>query len=123
MHLFSIVQQIEYSYKPLLLEKTIAFENEVSKNCFIFVDLNSLKIILRNLLDNAIKFSPENSSIRFYSLDTPSEFHQFIIEDQGIGDASRNHIRVITRQRTIGQEKQFRNHRNGTWNAIMQTND
>lgn len=85
VHLFSIVQQIEYSYKPLLLEKTIAFENEVSKNCFIFVDLDSLKIILRNLLDNAIKFSPEHSSIRFYSLDTPSEFHQFIIEDQGIG--------------------------------------
>ena len=85
VHLFSIVQQIEYSYKPLLLEKTIVFENEVSKNCFIFVDLDSLKIILRNLLDNAIKFSPENSSIRFYSLDTPSEFHQFIIEDQGIG--------------------------------------
>ncbi len=85
VHLFSIVQQIEYSYKPLLLEKTIAFENEVSKNCFIFVDLDSLKIILRNLLDNAIKFSPENSSIRFYSLDTPSEFHQFIIKDQGIG--------------------------------------
>lgn len=85
VHLFSIVQQIEYSYKPLLLEKTIAFENEVSKNCYIFVDLDSLKIILRNLLDNAIKFSPENSKIRFYSLDTPSEFHQFIIEDQGIG--------------------------------------
>lgn len=85
VHLFSIVQQIEYSYKPLLLEKTIAFENEVSKNCFIFVDLDSLKIILRNLLDNAIKFSPEKSKIRFYSLDTPSEFHQFIIEDQGIG--------------------------------------
>lgn len=85
VHLFSIVQQIEYSYKPLLLEKTIVFENEVSKNCFIFVDLDSLKIILRNLLDNAIKFSPENSKIRFYSLDTPSEFHQLTIEDQGIG--------------------------------------
>lgn len=85
VHLYSIVQQIEYSYKPLLLEKTIAFENEVSKNCFIFVDLDSLKIILRNLLDNAIKFSPEKSKIRFYSLDTQSEFHQFIIEDQGIG--------------------------------------
>lgn len=85
VHLFSIVQQIEYSYTPLLLEKTIALENNVSKNCFIFVDLDSLKIILRNLVDNAIKFSPEHSSIRFYSLDTPSEFHQFIIEDQGIG--------------------------------------
>jgi signal transduction histidine kinase len=85
VHLFSIVQQIEYSYNPLLLEKTIALENNVSKNCFIFVDLDSLKIILRNLVDNAIKFSPEHSSIRFYSLDTPSEFHQFIIEDQGIG--------------------------------------
>ncbi|WP_337968323.1 ATP-binding protein [uncultured Flavobacterium sp.] len=85
VHLHSVVQQIEYNYKPLLLDKTITFENSVSKNIFIFVDLDSLKIVLRNLLDNAIKFSNENGKIRFYSEDTNTDFCKLIIQDSGIG--------------------------------------
>jgi K+-sensing histidine kinase KdpD len=85
VHLYSIVQQIEYNYKPLLLDKTITFENAVSKNSFIFVDLDSLKIVLRNLLDNAIKFSPENSKISFYTTETNTNFCQLVIQDCGLG--------------------------------------
>ncbi|TPG39466.1 histidine kinase [Flavobacterium pectinovorum] len=85
VHLYSIVQQIEYNYKPLLLDKTLTFENSVSKNIFIFVDLDSLKIVLRNLLDNAIKFSNENGKISFYTEDTNTDFCKLIIEDSGIG--------------------------------------
>jgi signal transduction histidine kinase len=85
VHLFSIVQQIEYNYKPLLLDKSITFENSVSKNIFIFVDLDSLKIVLRNLLDNAIKFSNENGKISFYSQETNHAFCQLILEDTGLG--------------------------------------
>ena len=85
VHLFSIVQQIEYNYKPLLLDKTITFDNTVSKNSFIFVDLDSLKIVLRNLLDNAIKFSPENSKINFYTAETNTDFCQLVIQDSGLG--------------------------------------
>ena len=49
------------------------------------MDLDSLKIILRNLLDNAIKFSRENSSIRFYTLETDSDFCHLVIQDSGMG--------------------------------------
>ncbi|HEY1195405.1 tetratricopeptide repeat-containing sensor histidine kinase, partial [Flavobacterium sp.] len=85
VHLYSIVQQIEYNYKPLLQDKGISFENSVSKNIFIFVDLDSVKIVLRNLLDNAIKFSSENGKISIYSEnDTPTSC-QLIIQDDGIG--------------------------------------
>lgn len=85
VHLHSIVQQIEYNYKSLLQEKEIRFENAVPKNVFLFVDLDSLKIIFRNLLDNAIKFSKQNDEIRFYTAEIDSEFCQVIIEDTGIG--------------------------------------
>lgn len=85
IHLYSIVQQIEYNYKPLLLDKAITFENTVSKNNFIFVDLDSLKIILRNLLDNAIKFSRENGKISIYTVETNTPFCQLVIQDNGIG--------------------------------------
>ncbi|OXB24409.1 histidine kinase [Flavobacterium tructae] len=85
IHLYSIVQQIEHNYKPLLLDKAITFENSVSKNSFIFVDLDSLKIVLRNLLDNAIKFSNENSKISFYTQETNPDFCELVIQDNGIG--------------------------------------
>ncbi|WP_343696541.1 tetratricopeptide repeat-containing sensor histidine kinase [Flavobacterium sp.] len=85
VHLHSIVQQIAYNYKPLLLEKSITFENSVSKNIFLFVDLDSLKIVFRNLLDNAIKFSNENGQINFSAIDLDSDFCQVIIQDSGIG--------------------------------------
>jgi len=85
VHLHSIVQQIEYNYKPLLLDKALDFENLVSKNVFIFVDLDSVKIVLRNLLDNAIKFSKQNGKITFYTQEINTDLCQLIIEDTGIG--------------------------------------
>jgi signal transduction histidine kinase len=85
VHLYSIVQQIEYNYKPLLIDKSIVFKNSVSKNSFIFVDLDSLKIVLRNLLDNAIKFSNEKGKISIYTLETNTNTCKLVIEDTGLG--------------------------------------
>jgi signal transduction histidine kinase len=85
VHLHSIVQQIEYNYKPLLLDKGITFENGVANDSFIWVDLDSLKIILRNLLDNAIKFSHENGKISIYTVETNDNSCQLVLQDSGLG--------------------------------------
>jgi signal transduction histidine kinase len=50
------VEQMVYNYKPLMLEN-IHFENKVLKAIWLMPTRSRLKIILRNLLDNAIKFS------------------------------------------------------------------
>lgn len=84
-HLFSVIQQIEFNYKPLFLDKKITFSNTVSKDVFVFVDLDSFKIILRNLLDNAIKFSKPEGQISIYTKDSDDEFCHLIVEDTGIG--------------------------------------
>ncbi len=84
-HLFSVIQQIEYNYKPLFLDKKIAFSNAVSKDVFVFVDLDSFKIILRNLLDNAIKFSKSEGKISIYTQDSDDKFCHLVVEDTGIG--------------------------------------
>jgi signal transduction histidine kinase len=104
VHLHSIVQQIEYNYKPLLLDKGITFENSVTKNSFIFVDLDSLKIILRNLLDNAIKFSPDNSKISFYTVDSITTFCQLVIQDSGLG-MSQNTIKELLQDNALLAKK------------------
>ena len=85
VHLNSIVQQVVYNYQPLLSDKSISFENTVAKNKFIFIDLDSIKIVLRNLLDNAIKFSEANDKISIYTVETTTHFCQIVIEDTGLG--------------------------------------
>lgn len=84
VHLFSVVQQMEFNYKPLMLEKNISFENSVPKALFAYADLSSLKIILRNLIDNAIKFSRENGKITIHG-SSSEDFCTLTVEDSGQG--------------------------------------
>lgn len=85
LRLFFIVEQVAYNYKPLMLDKKISFENKVSKNDLVFVDQESLKIILRNLLDNAIKFSNQNGLITVYSQNSNIASCELVVEDIGLG--------------------------------------
>ncbi|ALJ06791.1 histidine kinase [Pseudalgibacter alginicilyticus] len=85
LRLFFIIEQVAYNYKPIMIENNITFENNVLKNDVVFADQESLKIILRNLLDNAIKFSNSNGKIKIYTQNTNAEFYKLIIEDTGIG--------------------------------------
>lgn len=85
LHLATIVHHVEYNYKPLMLNKNINYENRVSKTDYVFADLDSLKIIIRNLLDNAIKFSKENGVISIYTRTSSDDFCYLVIEDTGLG--------------------------------------
>lgn len=85
VNLYSVVDQVSFNYLPLMEEKGISFENRVSRQILVQADLDSLKIILRNLLDNAIKYSSENGSIAVYTKDLPPNRCEIIIEDTGNG--------------------------------------
>ena len=85
LHLFSVIKQVEYNYKPLVLEKNIELKIEIDKNMFVLMDLDSLKIILRNLLDNSLKYTNEKGVISIYTQNDTANFIQLVIEDTGIG--------------------------------------
>ncbi|WP_459211121.1 tetratricopeptide repeat-containing sensor histidine kinase [Aquimarina rhabdastrellae] len=82
--LYTVLQQLEYNYKPLFENKSLIFENKIPKAVFVLADLDSLKIIIRNLLDNAIKFSEENDTISIYTY-AKNDKQYLVIEDTGIG--------------------------------------
>jgi signal transduction histidine kinase len=94
LRLFFIVEQTAYNYTPLMLDKNIQFENKVSKSALVFVDQESLKMILRNLLDNAIKFSNQEDSISVYTRDANEDYWELVIEDSGLGmnEATRQEL-------------------------------
>lgn len=85
IHLSSIVQQVAYNYKPLMSYKNIEFEYAIPNSVYVMADMDSVKIILRNLLDNAIKFSNEQGRIKIYSETETPDSCCLVIEDSGIG--------------------------------------
>ncbi len=50
-------------YQPIAQDKQITLERQVEETLSIESDLNFLRTILRNLLSNALKFTPENGKI------------------------------------------------------------
>jgi len=84
-HLFYTVEQVVYNYLPFIEEKKLHFENTISKQIKVLADQESLKMILRNLLDNAIKFSNTNDQIKLNTEVSKKGYIDIIIEDSGIG--------------------------------------
>lgn len=85
LSLYHLVSHVAFNYQPILQEKDIAYVTSVSKKTQVFADQESLKIILRNLLDNAIKFSKESGKVHIYSEENEEGYVDLIIEDYGMG--------------------------------------
>lgn len=93
--LFFIVEQVAFNYKHVFLGKNIAFTNSVSKKDTAFADQESLKIIIRNLLDNAIKFSEPESAIAIYTKQEDTSFCHLVIEDSGMGMTNETRLQLL----------------------------
>ena len=85
LSLFVLVSELSQLFASNLTEKRLTIINEVSPEVSITTDKDLLKIVLRNLLTNAIKFSPFGGKIRVnYSLSDDGSF-SVNVSDSGVG--------------------------------------
>lgn len=94
LRLFPIVEQVAYNYKHLMLEKNIVFEQSIPKSTQVFADPESLKIVLRNLFDNAIKFSKEGGKIAVY-VRSETDLVELVVEDTGLGMSESTRLNLL----------------------------
>jgi signal transduction histidine kinase len=71
-------------FEAKMKEKSIEVHFKAKKHIEAFVDRNMIDFVIRNLLDNAIKFTPEQGSIMITSSGN-GETVSFSIKDTGIG--------------------------------------
>jgi two-component system sensor histidine kinase/response regulator len=70
--------------------KNIRLQENIAANLQIFADENHLRLILRNLVSNAIKFTPEGGSITISTSQAAEGQAEITVEDTGVGmDESR----------------------------------
>ncbi len=105
LHLFSVVQQVSYNYLPLMHAKQLVFEQRISKNQYVHADLESLKLVLRNLLDNGIKFTPEHGSLHVYTRNQEAELVELVIEDSGMGMNEATRLELLRETLLLSRKK------------------
>lgn len=87
-------------------EKSITVETHFNASAHLSADKELLYTLLRNLLDNAIRYSPDGSAIRIVTSQTPNTLSLTIV-DQGSGIAEDQRERVFDRfYRDINTETQ-----------------
>ncbi len=92
--LLSISKKIIYGLSSLCEEKKIKiYLDEKVEYARIYADKNKVEQLVRNLIANAIKFSPENSTINI-AINQTESIVQLEVEDQGPGipDEEKNSI-------------------------------
>lgn len=78
-------------------QKNIEIRNEVSKGQVkVLADQGRLEQVLVNLLENAVKYTPQDGTIRLFSEDA-GEFERFSVMDTGIGIPPKDLGRIFER--------------------------
>ena len=79
----NILETIEV-YRPIAEIKNIDLKFTFSKDLMVFADRNMLFTVMRNLLNNAVKFTPEKGEI-VVGIDNNQQFAKIWVKDSGIG--------------------------------------
>jgi len=72
-------------FKQLTIFQTVTFTFECPDTLIVWVDPNALALIIRNLLDNALKHLPTDGHISIQCTETVTNHVQIQIKDNGQG--------------------------------------
>jgi signal transduction histidine kinase len=91
-----LVREVVELYQYVAEERSVAVRVELPAPCEVSVDRNRMRQVFANLLDNAIKYTPENGVVTISVRDEPERV-VVLFRDTGIGIAPEEHDKIWAR--------------------------
>ncbi len=86
LNLQSLCHEIIGQYKETTTQKTLLFDYDIPQNLPpVYADVNLIRQVITNLLDNAIKYTPKNGKVSLSVVHRTSQKMQVTIADNGPG--------------------------------------
>lgn len=98
------IQDIMVALDVSLSKKRIRFFNKVDPNLEVYADSEMINSVLINLINNAIKFTPENGEIRVNSSYINDDYVQIEVVDTGIGINENEIEQIFSQQKYFTRE-------------------
>ncbi len=115
-NLYLLIENLIQLVKPMADNKNIELVNRVRKTIFVFVDVNLLNTVFRNLISNAIKFTPNGGNIEIgivtnstNNVEYTDNYLNIYVKDSGVGmpQASINKLfKIEESNSTLGTNKE-----------------
>lgn len=112
LDLASIVNTVNAVLLVNAEKKKISLQSEIIEDTVISGDRNMITTVLRNLVNNAIKFTPENGTVKVFvngAKESQNGFIEVIVQDTGIGLSEKDIqklFRIEVSHKTIGNSKE-----------------
>ncbi len=87
--IFNVAKKIISLQKENANHKKVELINKVSKNTFTMADEHMIDTVIRNLISNAIKFTPNNGKVKIFS-EIFDNFIKVVVSDTGIGMSKKD---------------------------------
>ncbi len=95
--LFHLVRTLEDEQRLPLIKKKIELRNHIDRNISIMIEKEMIRIVCRNLISNAIKFTNDNGCIEISSRINDNTLY-ITVKDSGIGMAKEAIEKVNAKQ-------------------------
>jgi len=103
VHVYEVVQRVLSIQQIVADKKSISVVSKIDPAIYVTADNNMLELIVRNLVNNAIKFTPTGGKVSI-SLHVIGDVCRLIVEDNGIGidPSQKDEIFSLKTQSTYG---------------------
>ena len=85
LNVSELIEEIVSQFTTLTLLKEIKITLDLEKNLYVMGDANTLLTVIRNLLSNALKFTPKGKEVRLACTSNDNKQVQISVIDQGVG--------------------------------------
>ena len=114
----NVVEEVISYYQEVAGSKGISIELEGAiSDSFIYGDANTIKTVLRNLINNSLKFTPFGGGISIF-VEENGKLVTYIISDNGVG-MNEDQVRSLFRKESKSQSKGTNNEKGTGFGLIL----